>query len=119
MPNYAYLLGGMGAAALSNAYYPRGERGGGPIVTNAVLVLWVVLPGHPIAEGVSDFTIPQTEIYTEPFEVPQPEAVIVEGTWESGRIGKCSRQSPVASLQQKTNGWTARAIMARDVRWGT
>jgi trehalose utilization protein len=46
--------------------------------------MWVVLPGHPIAEGVSDFTIPQTEIYTEPFEVPQPEAVIVEGTWESG-----------------------------------
>lgn len=46
--------------------------------------MWVVLPGHPIAEGVGDFTIPQTEIYTEPFEVPQPEAVIVEGTWESG-----------------------------------
>jgi YVTN family beta-propeller protein len=46
--------------------------------------MWVVLPGHPIAEGVSDFTIPQTEIYTEPFEVPPPEAVIVEGTWESG-----------------------------------
>src|SRR6201981_2394595 len=26
---------------------------------------------------------------------------VTEGTWESGRIGKCSRQSPVASLQQK------------------
>jgi trehalose utilization protein len=46
--------------------------------------MWIVLPRHPIAEGVSDFTIPQTEIYTEPFEVPQPQAVIVEGTWESG-----------------------------------
>ncbi|HEY9233218.1 MAG TPA: ThuA domain-containing protein, partial [Blastocatellia bacterium] len=46
--------------------------------------MWVVLPDHPIAEGISDFTIPQTEIYTEPFEVPQPQAVIVEGTWESG-----------------------------------
>jgi len=46
--------------------------------------MWVVLPGHPIAKGVSDFTIPQTEIYTEPFDVPLPEAVIVEGTWESG-----------------------------------
>jgi len=39
---------------------------------------------------------------------------VTEGTWESGRIGKCSRQSPVASLQQKTNGWTPRAIKARD-----
>lgn len=46
--------------------------------------MWVVLPNHPIAEGVSDFTIPKTEIYTEPFEVPASEAVIVEGTWESG-----------------------------------
>ncbi|HEY3132220.1 MAG TPA: ThuA domain-containing protein [Acidobacteriota bacterium] len=46
--------------------------------------MWVVLPDHPIAKGLKDFTIPQTEIYTEPFEVPEPEAVIVEGTWESG-----------------------------------
>ena len=37
MPNYAYLLGGMGAAALSNAYYPREERGAGLILTNAAL----------------------------------------------------------------------------------
>jgi trehalose utilization protein len=46
--------------------------------------LWVVLPDHPIAKGLSDFTIPQTEIYTEPFDVPEPEAVILEGTWPSG-----------------------------------
>jgi trehalose utilization protein len=46
--------------------------------------MWVVLPGHPIAQGVTDFVIPQTEIYTEPYDVPEPEAVIVEGTWESG-----------------------------------
>jgi len=39
MPNYAYLLGGMGAAALSNAYYPREERGAGLIFTNAALGL--------------------------------------------------------------------------------
>jgi hypothetical protein len=39
MPNYAYLLGDIGAAALSNAYYPREERGAGLIVTNAALGL--------------------------------------------------------------------------------
>jgi trehalose utilization protein len=50
--------------------------------------MWVVLPGHPIAEGITDFTIPQTEIYTEPFEVPEPESVVVEGTWESGHRGR-------------------------------
>src|SRR5881397_1913698 len=46
--------------------------------------IWVVLPDHPIAKGLEDFTIPKTEIYTEPFEVPDPEAVILEGTWETG-----------------------------------
>ena len=37
IPNYAYLLGNMGAAALSSAYYPREERGAGLILTNAAL----------------------------------------------------------------------------------
>ena len=46
--------------------------------------MWVVLPDHPIAQGMTEFTIPKTEIYTEPFVVPEPEAVIMEGTWESG-----------------------------------
>jgi hypothetical protein len=39
MPNYAYLLGGMSAAALSNLYYPREERGAGLVLTNAALGL--------------------------------------------------------------------------------
>lgn len=46
--------------------------------------MWVVSPKHPIAKGITDFTIPKTEIYTEPFDVPTPEAVIFEGTWETG-----------------------------------
>lgn len=46
--------------------------------------MWIVMPDHPIAKGVTDFTIPQEEIYTEKFDVPEPEAVVVEGTWETG-----------------------------------
>jgi trehalose utilization protein/mannose-6-phosphate isomerase-like protein (cupin superfamily) len=46
--------------------------------------LWAVLPGHPIAKGVGDFTLLREEIYTEPYEVPEPEAVIFEATWPSG-----------------------------------
>jgi trehalose utilization protein len=46
--------------------------------------IWVVLPDHPIARGLKDFTVPKTEIYTEPFKVPEPEAVVLEGTWKSG-----------------------------------
>ena len=44
----------------------------------------VVNPDHPIAKDVSDFTIPCEEWYGEPFEVPEPEAVIIEGTYKDG-----------------------------------
>lgn len=37
MPNYAYLLGDLGAAAISNAYYPREDRGARLILTNAAI----------------------------------------------------------------------------------
>src|SRR5215469_8873435 len=33
MPNYSYLLGDLCSAALSNAYYPRADRGAGLIFT--------------------------------------------------------------------------------------
>jgi len=45
----------------------------------------VVNPDHPIAKGVNDFTIPREEWYGEPFEVPEPEAVIIEGSYVDGK----------------------------------
>jgi trehalose utilization protein len=59
--------------------------------------VWVVSPQHPIAKGLKDFTIEKTEIYTEPFDVPAPEAVILEGTWPSGHR---SRECLVWTLGQ-------------------
>ena len=38
--------------------------------------LRVVAPFHPIAKGISDFTIPETEMYGEPFQLPPPERVV-------------------------------------------
>jgi trehalose utilization protein len=49
-------------------------------------------PGHPIAKGVNGFTIPKTERYDEPFQVPGPEAVVFSGTYADGqhaRQGLC------------------------------
>ena len=46
--------------------------------------MWIVLPGHPVAKGLKDFTVPHEELYTEPFSVPEPESVVVEGTWDTG-----------------------------------
>ncbi len=44
-----------------------------------------MLPDHPIAAGIpKSFTLPHTEMYGEPFHVPEPDAVIFEERWELG-----------------------------------
>jgi trehalose utilization protein len=49
-----------------------------------------LLPNHPIAKGVPrEFTIPQTEMYGEPFHVPAPDTVIFEERWEAGQWFRC------------------------------
>ena len=48
--------------------------------------LKTLLPNHPIAKGIpKDFTIPETEMYDEPFHVPTPDAVIFEERWKDGQ----------------------------------
>ena len=42
----------------------------------------VAAPSHPIAQGVSDFTIPNTEWFGEPYAVPKPEAVVLVGIYD-------------------------------------
>ncbi len=45
----------------------------------------VLRPDHPIATGLPEaFDIPQTEMYAEPFHVPEPDLVILEETWVTG-----------------------------------
>ena len=39
MPNYAYMFGNLAAAALSNVYYPRSERGGSLVLSNVAFGL--------------------------------------------------------------------------------
>lgn len=43
-----------------------------------------VAPSHPIARGLGDFVIPETEVYNEPFLVPPPEKIIFFGSWTTG-----------------------------------
>ena len=52
----------------------------------------IVDQNHPIAAGVRNFTIPHTEMYDEPFDVPEPDAVVFESRWDNGerfRSGCC------------------------------
>jgi trehalose utilization protein len=41
-------------------------------------------PDHPIARGIAPFTIPRTDMFSEPFAVPAPETVVFVSTWEKG-----------------------------------
>lgn len=44
-----------------------------------------LIPEHPIAAGLPvKWDITQTEMYDEPFHVPQPDAVIFEEHWDKG-----------------------------------
>lgn len=42
--------------------------------------------GHPIAKGLEDFTVPQTEVYEEPFDVPTPDDIILTGHWPQSNL---------------------------------
>jgi trehalose utilization protein len=44
-----------------------------------------LLPQHPIAAGLPvKWDVAQTEMYSEPFHVPEPDAVVFEEKWDKG-----------------------------------
>ena len=58
--------------------------------------LWVVEPGHPIASGVDEYVeLPETEMYGERFDVPEPDALVFVSWFEGGEVfrsGCCYRR---------------------------
>ena len=45
----------------------------------------VLRPAHPIVDGIPpEFELPHTEMYDEPFHVPEPDEVILEERWATG-----------------------------------
>lgn len=49
--------------------------------------LWVVLPGHPIAEGLPEyFELPAEEIYGEHFDIPQPDELVLLSWFTGGEV---------------------------------
>lgn len=50
-------------------------------------ILWVVEPGHPIAEGIEDhFVLEDTEMYGERFDIPHPESQVFVSWFEGGEV---------------------------------
>jgi len=92
---------GMGYFAIHSAHYSRGliallgtKCGLGSVGDGGAESISVVAPDHPIASGVKDFVVPQTESFGEPFTVPEPEAVVFRSDFEKGdnvwfRSGSC------------------------------
>lgn len=49
--------------------------------------LWVVNPGHPIANGLGEFIeIPKAEMYGEHFDIPEPDSLVLMSWFEGGEV---------------------------------
>lgn len=49
--------------------------------------LWVVSPGHPIAEGLGEFIeLPAEEMYGEHFDIPAPDELVFVSWFEGGDV---------------------------------
>ena len=49
--------------------------------------IWVVAPGHPIAEGLDEhFEIKHAEMYGEPFDIPEPDTLVFISWFPGGEV---------------------------------
>jgi trehalose utilization protein len=49
--------------------------------------IWTVDPSHPITAGLDDsFVLPETEMYGEPFAVPEPDQLVFVSWFEGGEV---------------------------------
>lgn len=49
--------------------------------------LWVIEPGHPIAENIGEYIeLPHEEMYGEVFEIPKPDEVVFTSWFEGGEV---------------------------------
>lgn len=58
--------------------------------------IWVADPGHRIADGLDEyFEVPETEMYGEPYDVPEPDSTVFISWFEGGEVfrsGVCYRR---------------------------
>lgn len=64
---------------LPNCVFPGVDAHGRPSQVT------VTMPGHPVMQGLpAQFAIPQSEMYDEPFHVPEPDQVLFREDWRGG-----------------------------------
>jgi trehalose utilization protein len=92
-------------------------------------VLWVTRPGHEILEGIEDhFILPQTEMYGEHFDIPEPDETILISSFAGGEVfrsgvtyrrgaGKIFYFRPGHETHPIYKDATVRKILVNAVRW--
>lgn len=84
---------GLGFVSLHSSHYARpfkrlidasGDLGEYRFVDDESEFVEVTAPDHPIAEGVDDFTVPEAEMFGDPFDIPEPETVVLRSTYSEG-----------------------------------
>jgi len=88
------VLEGMGLIVLHSAHYSKIFKrlmgtGCGLRWREAAEMerLWVIRPGHPIADGLpAYFELPHTEMYGEVFDIPQPDELVLISWFEGGDV---------------------------------
>ena len=86
-------LGKMGFVALHSAHHSKpfkaivGTNGNLSWGRNQKEIMWNLMPSHPIAAGIPDhFLLECEELYSEPFYIPQPDALVFGAWFEDGHI---------------------------------
>jgi trehalose utilization protein len=88
------VLDGMGLIALHSAHYSKVFKRLMGTTGNLKWReagekerLWVIEPGHPIAEGLGEYIeLPTAEMYGERFDVPDPETLVFISWFEGGEV---------------------------------
>jgi trehalose utilization protein len=80
--HYAFKRGGVVTSVrvdLPNCCFPDYRNDGKPSQIETLK------PDHPIAKGLpKTWAIPKSEMYNEPFHVPEPDEVVFKETWATG-----------------------------------
>jgi trehalose utilization protein len=88
------VLCGMGFIALHSAHYSKPFKK--LMGTSCSLKwrevgererLWVIEPGHPIAEGINQYIeLEHEEMYGERFDIPEPDTLVFIGWFQGGEV---------------------------------
>ena len=91
--------------------------------------VWVINRSHPIAQGLGEgFVVPQTEMYGEPFAVPEPMETVFISWYQGGEVfrsgltfqrggGRIFYFSPGHEVYPIYNDPNVRTVLRNAVKW--